>query len=140
MCCCWSRSPPQERQKPDPRSHPRSSSSSVDDPAGGPGSGSAHSCYPAHQQGPLCRSAPKAWTHRYFVHPTSVEGNLDASICSKTKKKIGLNILWKFFVLINPLSFLARSQMCEIHLFRWLLLSLLDDLLNGPNEEVIHVV
>lgn len=48
--------------------------------------------------------------------------------------------MWKFFVLINPLSFLARSQMCEIHLFRWLLLSLLDDLLNGPNEEVIHVV
>lgn len=30
--------------------------------------------------------------------------------------------------------------MCEIHQFRWLLLSLLDDLLNGPNEEVIHVV
>lgn len=30
--------------------------------------------------------------------------------------------------------------MCEIYLFRWLLLSLLDDLLNGPNEEVIHVV
>lgn len=30
--------------------------------------------------------------------------------------------------------------MCEIHLLRWLLLPLLDDLLNGPNEEVIHVV